>query len=265
MEFSHLLALGLIQGLTEFLPVSSAAHLILLPRLLGWRDQGLAYDIAAHLGTLLAVTIYFRRDLAAIARGGAHALRTGELTDDGRLFWLLLLACVPIALVGGLMYETVATRFRDPLLIAGANLVFALFLWLSDARGKREREVRAVTFRDALVIGLAQVLSIVPGTSRSGVTMTAGLMLGLTREASARFTFLLAVPVILMAGGYELYRVAAIEAEADPALFTLVVLFSGASALAAIHFFLRWVERYGMLPYVIYRLLLGAVLINYFA
>jgi undecaprenyl-diphosphatase len=265
LEFFHLLALSLIQGLTEFLPISSSAHLILLPQLMGWQDQGLAYDIAAHLGTLLAVAIYFRRDLAGITRGGMRSLRPGTLTDEGRLFWLLLLACVPVALVGWLMYETAATDFRNPLLIAGANLVFALLLWLADARGKRLREVRAVTFRDAVVIGLAQALSIVPGTSRSGVTMTAGLMLGLTREASARFSFLLAVPVILMAGGYELYRVATIEAEADPALFTLVVLISGASALAAIHFFLRWLERYGMLPYVIYRLGLGVVLISYFA
>lgn len=264
MDLLHAIILALVQGITEFLPISSSAHLILLPRLLDWSDQGLAYDIAAHLGTLGAVVIYFRQDLWRLLQGGQRSIMGRGLDADGRLFWMLVVGTVPVALCGFLLYDMVAHVFRDPLIIAGTNLVFAALLWFADATAVRLRPLERAGWRDAIVVGLAQMLALVPGTSRSGVTMTAGLLLGLTRQAAARFSFLLAVPVLLLSGGYELYRIFTLEAEADMAAFILVALLSFITAFAVIHLFLRFLDRTGMLPYVIYRLLLGVVLIVLF-
>ncbi len=263
MDLLHLIILGLVQGLTEFLPVSSSAHLILVPVVLGEQDQGLAFDVAAHVGSLIAVLFYFRRDLRLIS--GAW-IRSGFRFDDpdGRMVWFLLAATLPVAAIGFLSGDAVDAMLREPLVIAAATIVFGVILLWADRAGRRLRGQESIGWRDAAVVGLAQVLALVPGTSRAGITMTAGLFLGLTREAAARFSFLLAIPVIVLAGGYESWKLAASEAPVD---WTAVVIVTAVSAVAAgltIHYFLRFLQFTGMLPYVIYRLILGAVLVFVF-
>lgn len=264
MDLLHAFILALVQGITEFLPISSSAHLILIPYLFGWTDQGLVYDIAAHVGTLAAVVVYFRRDLKRIIRDGLSCLVRRQMSQEGRLLWLLIGASVPIVIGGYLLHDLASDEFRSPLIIAGANIVFAGLLWWSDYHPRQDKSLHNVSWRDALLIGLAQVLAIIPGTSRSGVTMTTGLLLGMTRQAAARFSFLLSIPVILIAGSYELYRMAMHEIVADWQGFMLVAVLSFGSAIIAIHLFLRLLDRFGMLPYVIYRFALGAVLLVVF-
>lgn len=261
MDYSHFFILGVVQGLTEFLPVSSSAHLILLPRLAGWEDQGLVYDIFAHLGSLVAVLFYFRKDLARIVPDWAATLHRPSAAGDGRICWYLMIAIFPSAVAGLLLYDTVATVFRNPLLIACTSIFFALVLLLADYTGKRSRQEHNLSLLDAVWIGMAQALSLVPGTSRSGITMTAGLFLGLDRHTAARFSFLLALPTILLAGGYDIYKYLQAGSAADPVALSVILIASAASSWCAIRFFLALIERTGMLPYVIYRLLLGGVLL----
>ena len=262
MDILQSIILGLIQGLTEFLPISSSAHLVLLPKLLDWADQGLLYDVAAHFGSLLALIIYFRKDLATMTAGWVRSF-TGGRNREADLVWFLIIATLPICLAG-LLFHDLTVHLRDPLVIAGATVVFALLLWWADSRGKRRRSLEDFRLRDAVVIGLLQVLAIIPGTSRAGITITAGLMLGLGREAASRFSFLLAIPVILLASGNELLNVSVSAMQVDwTALFTVTVV-SFISAWLTIHWFLKLVEWTGMLPYVIYRLFLGALLFALF-
>ena len=259
-----MLILGIVQGVTEFLPISSSAHLILMPELAGWEDQGLANDIAAHLGSLVAVIVHFRPELAAIVAAPARLLTGQPVEGEAKLFWYLLLATVPVAVAGFTFYDIAATMLRNPLVIAGATILFAGVLWWADAHGRRSREQAEITARDAILVGCAQVLAIIPGTSRAGITMTAGLMLGLSRRAAARFSFLLAVPVILLAGGHEAMQLVMDDNTTDPAAFLFVMTVSGISAWLTIRYFLALLEWTGMLPYVIYRLVLGLVLLVLF-
>ena len=262
MDILQSIILGLLQGLTEFLPISSSAHLILLPKLLGWADQGLLYDVGAHFGSLLALLIYFRKDLARMAAGWVDSFSSGQ-NREARLVWCLVVATLPICLAG-LLFHHVAGRLRDPLIIAGATVLFGLLLWWADRSGKRQRALDDFHIRDALVIGLFQVLAMIPGTSRAGITITAGLMLGLNREAASRFSFLLAIPAILLASGNELLNVTFSAIQVDWTALLTVAAVSFISAYLTIHWFLKLVERTGMLPYVIYRLFLGAVLFALF-
>ena len=263
MSASHSMLAGALQGLTEFLPISSSAHLILLPALAGWQDQGLAHDVAAHFGSLLAVIICLRDDLRRLLAGWVGSF-SGRGGPEARLAWALIIATLPIGVAGLLLRSAAAGPLRDPLVIASATMLFAVALWQADRRGERQRGLADFRLRDAALIGLFQVLALIPGTSRSGVTITAGLMLGLKREAASRFSFLLAIPVILLSSGYELTTAASSPAPADwPALLT-VALVAFVSAYATLHIFLKLVERTGMLPYVIYRLVLGAVLFAVF-
>ena len=262
MDILHAIILGLLQGLTEFLPISSSAHLVLLPKLAGWEDQGLLYDVGAHFGSLLALLLYFRRDLARMGAGWVSSFGNGR-NRDGDLVWFLVIATVPIC-VAGLLFHHAAERLRDPLVIAGATVLFGLLLWWADHSGRRERDLGALGFRDVVVIGLFQALAMIPGTSRSGITITAGLMLGLNRKAAGRFSFLLAIPTILIASGYELLNVSFSTVKVDWIALITVGSVSFISAWLTIHWFLKLVERTGMLPYVIYRLFLGGILFALF-
>jgi undecaprenyl-diphosphatase len=265
LEFIHLIILGLIQGLTEFLPISSSAHLILLPRLAGWQDQGLAYDVAAHFGSLIAVVIYFRHDIGRILFAGMQSVTDRSVsTTDSRFFWNLVVASVPVLLSGFLLHDFIVIYLRDPLIIAGTSVLFGLLLWVADVKGRRQRDINSMSVRDAIMIGLAQAIALIPGTSRSGITITVGLMLGLDRASAARFSFLMAIPVILAATIYEDYKMLILLPDIDIVSFIIVVLVSAVSALLAIHYFFRFLEKAGMLPYVIYRILLGIVLIYLF-
>lgn len=264
MDYLHLIFLSLVQGLTEFLPISSSAHLILLPEIAGWEDQGLVYDIAAHVGSLIAVLVFFHKDLMRISIAWINSLQGDTATQESRLFWYIILATVPVAVAGLFFYEIVETVFRSPLIIASTSIVFGFLLWWADVKGKRVRTVHNLQLKDALLIGATQILALVPGVSRSGITMTTGLMLGFDRHTTARFSFYLSIPTIMLAGSYEIFRYFGEMTNIDPVAFILVVATSGTSAWIAIKLFITLVERTGMLPYVIYRVLLGVFLLVFF-
>lgn len=267
MELLHLIALALLQGFTEFLPISSSAHLILLPMFGGWQDQGLAFDVAVHVGTLLAVVTYFRRELLAMTRDWSASVVRREQVGESRLAWAVLWGTVPVGLAGFLFEDFIETALRSPLVIAVTTLVFGVLLGWADWYGRRQRTEHQLRWVDVLFIGVAQAIALIPGTSRSGITMTAGLMLGLTRQAAARFSFLLSVPVLILAGGLEIVHLAANPATADAVWGQLLlgVAVSGVAAYLCIDWFLRLLDRIGMMPFVVYRLLLGAVLLWLYA
>jgi len=259
MDLLQIIILALVQGITEFLPISSSAHLILAPVVLGWEDQGLAFDVAVHVGTLVAVVVYFRRDIGNMIVAWLRSFG-GDLDADGRLAWYVLIGTIPVGISGLLITDSAATLLRSPLLIATTTVVFGLLLWLADRVNQSRRDIDGLRLRDAVIIGCAQALALLPGTSRSGITITAGLLLNVTPTAAARFSFLLAIPVIVLAGGVQTLE---LLQSGDTGRFTdlaIAAVLSAISALLAIHFFLRLIERIGMLPFVIYRLLLGAVL-----
>ena len=264
MDTLETILLALLQGLTEFLPISSSAHLILLPRLLGWSDQGLAFDVAVHVGTLMAVVFYFRHDVQRLLVAWFGSCMSRQMTTDARLAWLLLVGTVPVVVAGLLLRDVVETYLRSPLVIALATIGFGVLLWLADRRGRQVRSEESLTLMDVIWIGLAQALALIPGTSRSGITMTAALALGLTRSAAARFSFLLSIPVILMAGVYESLN---LLQQSAPVAWREILLGTAVAAVSAylcIHFFMRLIERIGMLPFVVYRLLLGGFLLLLF-
>ncbi len=266
MDLTQLIILAIIQGITEFLPVSSSAHLILLPLLTEWQDQGLTIDVAAHAGSLFAVLLYFRKDISRILLAGIASIgRRDTDNPDAGLFWLLAAASLPVLIAGFLLRDIVAGHLRDPLIIALASIGFGLLLWLADAKGERARRLDSISLRDAVGIGLAQALALIPGASRSGVTMTAALMLGFDRHSAARFSFLLAIPVLLAAGGYEGLKLTQSAGGVDMVNFMIVLGLSALSAFFAIHCFLKLLEKIGMLPFVIYRVALGVVLILLFS
>ena len=262
MDAFQAIALALVQGVTEFLPISSSAHLILIPALLGRPDQGLAFDVAVHVGSLIAVVAYLHRDLRDLARGWARTvIRRGPSTPESRLAWVVIVATIPVGVAGLLAGEAVEQRLRAPIVIAVANLAFALPLLAADRWGPRTRGERSLTLTDAVLIGCAQALALVPGASRSGVTITAGLALGLTPRAAARFSFLLAVPVIALAGGAKGFELLSAPGGADWTWLTLGALVAAVSAYGCMHGLLVLVVRVGVWPFAAYRIVLGAALI----
>ena len=245
--------LAIIQGVTEFLPVSSSAHLVLLPALMDWEDQGLAIDVAAHAGSLFALLVCFRKEWIGHLR---EMRRAGSWLDMRSLHVLVLLGSVPVLLVGFFARDWVAAHLRNPLVIAGATILFALLLWWADRR-KNTRGLADLGMSDAWWIGCAQIMALVPGASRAGVTMSAALYLGFSRQAAVRFAFALAVPVILAASGHEFVQLWRSDTPIELRQFCWVALLSFGSAWLAIRLFLGWLDRIGLLPFVLYRLLLG--------
>jgi len=264
MEPLQLVVLAVIQGITEFLPISSSAHLILVPVVTGWSDQGLAFDIALHVGTLIAVVGYFRSEVMRLIRGGLAPLRGCPLDGHGRMAWLIVLATIPVGLAGLVFKDSVETVLRGPHVIAWASIGFGVLLWLADRWWPARRGDDTLGWRGALTIGLFQALALIPGTSRSGITMTAGRLLGLDRASAARFAFLLAIPVIVLSGALQTGEL--VVEGADPAwgaLFIAAAL-AAVSAWVCIALFLRYIARIGMTPFVIYRVALGGVLLAVF-
>ncbi|QLF94792.1 undecaprenyl-diphosphate phosphatase [Pseudomonas sp. ABC1] len=261
MEWFHIVILSLIQGITEFLPVSSSAHLILPSQLLGWPDQGQAFDVAVHVGTLLAVIMAFRHELHATTRGWFRHVLQGQASAEGRLGWAIIIGTLPAALAG-LMFEDYIEQYtRSMLVIAVTTILFGLVLWWADTRSPRSDELDRMTWRKALLIGLAQMLALIPGTSRSGITLTAALMLGFNRQAAARFSFLLSIPLILAAGGLKTLELVESGSSAQWGDMLIGAALSFVSALLCIKLFLAALNRIGMLPFVIYRLGLGVALL----
>lgn len=274
MDFLHLLVLGAVQGLTEFLPVSSSAHLVLVPHLLGWEDQGLVFDIALHFGTLGAVLVYFRNDVKAMF-GGVFSLMLGRYRDPGaRLVLNLIAATVPIAIAGLLLKHLIEAQARDVLIIGFTSIVFGLLLGHADKRAVADSDrapeikgVADVTIPRALFWGLFQAMAIIPGVSRSGICITAGRCMGATREASAHFASLMIIPTVTLA---VLATIADTSAEAvnwHNAFSTILtgVAVSFAVGLVAIHILIGWCSRKGYWPFVVYRVALGLALLGLYA
>ena len=263
LDLLQALLLAIVQGVTEFLPISSSAHLIVPAQILGWKDQGLAFDVSVHLGSLLAVLAVLRRDIGGMVRGTLLALRTRESNPAFRTAALVFVGSIPIVMVGLGLKDLVETSLRSALVIAVATIVFGILLGFADMRvkGQSGRELESLCLSDALWIGAAQCLALVPGTSRSGITMTAGLLLGLSRNACARFSFLLSIPSI--AGAAALSSADLLDSPLPVDWSALAFGFAAAavSAWACMHFFLAMVDRIGFIPFVIYRLVLGAALL----
>ena len=263
-DYFQALWLALLQGLTEFLPVSSSGHLVLLPWLTGWPDQGLGFDVAVHVGTLLAVLVYFRRDVRTILTDWGRSITGHPPTPHSKLAWSILIATLITGLAGFVFEDTVTRLLRAPLPVAAATLGFGVLLGLADYLGPKRRNIDTLRWRDAVVIGCAQALALIPGTSRSGITISAGLLLGLTREAAARFSFLMAIPVIMLAG---LWQTRALIHGGVPVRWGVLVFATAVSAVVAfgcIHWFLGFLRSHSLLPFVIYRVVLGVILLLVF-
>ena len=262
LDFFQVTFLAVLQGATEFLPISSSGHLILPSLMFSWSDQGLTFDVAVHVGTLFAVLVYFRQDLQRLifALTGSLVLRVHS--EDSKLAWMLLAATIPAGLTGLLFASQVEQYGRSLMLIGSTSIGFGLLLYASDRIGSKQRTLSDMDWKTALLIGFAQVLALLPGTSRSGVTMTAALLGNLDRAAAARFSFLLAIPIIAASGllrGSELLQAGTASVEWLVLLYAIAI--SALVAYLCIHYFLQLIERIGFLPFVIYRVLLGVVLI----
>lgn len=264
MDFLQIAVLALVQGLTEFLPISSSAHLILVPRFLGWPDQGLAFDVAVHVGSLTAVVWYLRVEVRSMMVDWFRAIAQRRRVGDSTLAWAVAWGTVPVGLAGLLFGDWVELYLRSPVVIAATTIGFGLLLWGVERTARHERTEHQIGWRDVLVIGCAQVLALIPGTSRSGITITAALAMGLDRPSAARFSFLLSIPVILLAGGVKSLELAGSAVPIRWDVLALGTLLSAVSAYACIHFFLKIIERIGMMPFVAYRLVLGVVLVIVF-
>lgn len=255
--------LALIQGFTEFLPISSSAHLIFPSALFGWEDQGLAFDVAVHFGTLFAVIFYFRKDIYQIVYAWALHVIKKQNSDDARLGWMILLATLPLVIAGFLLQDMVDSYFRSTTVIATTTILFALLLWFADKNSTSNQELKRLNWKAFLLIGMAQVMALIPGTSRSGVTMTAGLFCKLNRQDTARLSFLLSIPAI---SGASLLLFIDLLNEASVNWVELIyaLVLSGIVAYLCIHYFLKLVTSLGFMPFVIYRMLLGIVLFLFF-
>ncbi|MEH6471560.1 MAG: undecaprenyl-diphosphate phosphatase [Halopseudomonas sp.] len=267
MPLSYILLLALIQGLTEFLPISSSAHLILPSQVLNWPDQGLAFDVAVHVGTLAAVLLYFRRDFVLLTIGWLRSILplAGGQRKAGthsRMAWAIIIATLPACVAGLLFNDFIEQHLRSILVIAGTTLIFGVLLGFADQRRTETRRSRDIGFKDALIIGGAQALALIPGTSRSGITITAGLMLGLSRKTAARFSFLLSAPLILAAGLFKGLELVQQGSDAPWLDVMLGASIAGVSAYLCIYLFMGLINRIGMMPFVIYRLVLGVLLLG---
>lgn len=260
MTWFQLIFLALIQGLTEFLPISSSAHLILPSKLLGWPDQGPLIDVMAHFGSLFAVLLYFRRDVADIFRGALDLMQR-KLNTNSALALNLILSTPPALIAGFVLAKTGADDAMRLLpIIAATTIFFGILLWWSDVQAKSDKPIADLTWRGAVMLGLAQSLALIPGTSRSGITMTAGRTLGLSREASARFSMLMSLPIIGAGGLYAMLKLFTAEASEQTATLANGLVVAGLSfmtAYACIALFMKWVGRIGFFPFMLYRLALG--------
>jgi len=264
LDLLQIVVLALVQGLTEFLPISSSAHLILVPKFLGWADQGLAFDVAVHVGSLAAVVWYLRAEVAGMIRDWVLSLVRRQRVGDSPLAWAVALGTVPVGLAGLLFGDLVEEYLRSPLVIAATTIGFGLLLWWVERVARHDRNEHQMGWRDILVVGCAQALALIPGTSRSGITMTAALAMGLDRASAVRFSFLLSIPVILLAGGLKTLELADMPGPMEWQVLAIGAVLSALSAYACIHYFLKFIQSIGMMPFVAYRLALGVFLLVVF-
>lgn len=263
------IVLGIVQGLGEFLPISSTAHLVLVPYLTGWQDPGLSFDVALHVGTLVAVVGFFWKDWVEILKASLFKNRTNgtDRTDSlgysKNLLWLLVAASVPGAVIGYLLEDAAETSLRNPLIIAGTLSIVGLILYLVDRYTVHKKSIGQINYKDSLLIGLSQAVAVIPGVSRSGATMTTGLVLGLSREAAARFSFLLSTPIIF---GAAIVKTPDLLKEGISMPVVMGILAAAISGYLAIKYMLRFIQKVGYAPFFWYRLILAFVIIVvYFA
>ena len=256
------IVLGIVQGLTEFLPISSSAHLRIVPAAFGWDDPGAAFTAIVQLGTMAAVLLYFRRDLWNIVRAFLRGLRdpAERGTLDSRLGWFLIIGTIPIAVIGLVFKDQIENEFRTLELIGATMIVMGLLLGRADASGDEDRTIEDLTRRDAVTIGFAQAAALVPGVSRSGATITAGLFLGLDRVAAARFSFLLSVPAVVLSGLFELRHLGEGQ-HASAGATVIATILAFVVGYASIAWLLRFITMHSFRGFVIYRLILGAMVI----
>jgi undecaprenyl-diphosphatase len=262
MDALQAIVLGIVQGLTEFLPISSSGHLRIVPAFFGWEDPGAAFTAVIQLGTMAAVLLYFRRDLWNIARAWLRSLRDAEArrTMEARLGWFIILGTIPISILGLAFSGTIEDELRSLYLIGTMLIVFGCVMLLAEYVSRRDREIETLTARDGVLIGCAQALALVPGVSRSGATISAGLFLNLTRTTAARFSFLLSVPAVVLSGLFELRHIG--ESGGAPAGATaLATLLAFVTGYASIAFLLRWLAGHSLAVFVAYRFVLGALVI----
>ena len=265
MPLYQVVVLAIVQGLTEFLPISSTAHLYLTSWLLGWKPETLGFDIALHIGTLAAVVIYFFRDwLQIVAQGlGMGYGADAELKHNRALLWLLVIGTIPVGIAGYLLKEEAETTWRSPYVMAAMLILVGLFMLAAERVGKRERDLANLSVGDAAVIGAAQALAVVPGTSRSGVTISAGLFRNLNREAAARFSFLLSTPAIAAAAASDLHHM--MKAGGIPhemrIAYVVGITVSAIVGIAVIAWFLRYLRRNTLMFFVYYRLIFGIIVL----
>ena len=261
MTTLQIVVLAIVQGLTEFLPISSSGHLVLVPHFVEWSDQGLAFDVAVHFGSLVAVVVFFREDIAGLLRGGIQVVGGDTRSPQAYMAIAIALGTIPAAVAGLLFASWIEANLRDPAIIVYTLAGYGVLMALADRYAKRDKGIAEVRIRDALIIGIAQALALVPGTSRSGVTITAGRLLGFERQDAARFSVLLSAPVILLATVYKGLELVLGDAVVPWSELALGVVVSAVVAYASIEFFMRFVTRIGLAPFAIYRLLLAAVIV----
>lgn len=260
MELWQAIILGIVQGITEFLPISSSAHLILMPVLTGWDDQGVGFDLSVHVGTLLAVILYFRKDVGALFSDGLRSIPAQQNVGRSKLGWMVVIATIPACVFGVLLLDYIDTVLRAVWVIITTTVVFAVLLAVADRWGRGRRQLESIGLKDAIIVGLAQAVALIPGTSRSGATITAGLFMGLDRETASKFSFFMAIPITTAAALIKLLSIYSDGIAVDWNGFIVGGVASFITAITAIHFFLKWLNDFGMWPYVIYRLVLAAVL-----
>ncbi|MBL0686425.1 MAG: undecaprenyl-diphosphate phosphatase [Sulfurospirillum sp.] len=263
MDLIQIFFLSIVQGFTEFLPISSSAHLILVPKFFGWDDQGLAFDVALHVGSLLAVLYYFRLEIIKIVKDILKSIRLKKNIGESSLGWAVLVGTIPVGLAGLSFNDYISNNLRSPQVIIITTIIFGLALFLSDRKVGTKIE-NSINIKTSILIGIAQAVALIPGTSRSGITITAALFLGFSRIASARFSFLLSIPVIILAGGLKSLELIQSKINVVWNELFLGILFSGISAYICIYLFLKFISKSSMLPFVIYRIILGVFLLFVF-
>ena len=261
MDITQTITLALIQGLTEFLPISSSAHLVILPKFLDWPDQGLAFDVVLHFATLCAIIFYYRTTLVVISKDFFSSIVNRRLEGEAMLAWAILLGTIPVGLTGILFEDYIESNFRSYHVVAFVTIFFGILLgfsdWIQKTIGRSRDFIRG---SDILIVGCFQALALIPGVSRSGITITAALFIGLSRALSIKYAFLLSIPVITLATLLKTFELSTVASQVDWTLLLMGFIIAFIAAYTTIVFFIRLVERIGFMPFVIYRILLGALL-----
>lgn len=264
MDWVQAVVLAIVQGLTEFLPISSSAHLILPAKILGWPDQGVAFDVAVHLGTLSAVIFYFRKTLRELLQGAFQAVREKSWNQEMNLIVAVIIGTLPAGLAGLMLKGFIETSLRTTLVIASSTVFFGVVLGMADRWGNKNKQQHQISVLSGLWVGLAQMLALIPGTSRSGITITAALALGYDRVTAAHFSFLLSIPLILAGGSLGMLDLMEEGGAINVQTTFYATVLSAVVAFGTIHGFVRLLDRVGMMPFVIYRILLGGILLVFF-